>query len=335
MSVFLLAGHACPTLAGAIEDAVAKGAVRFEPAAVPPILVGRLDGATAVHLAVGPGGALYAATGSTGKAHVWLLRNNAVVGEVIASGSREHMLVDWPASFSLWLGGLPVVAMSWKFSGTSYGIEDVAFWSVEGAGRFLGGLPGSTRSACSAGATALDASCARCPAASGIPIDLSLTSLAPDRARFIQKRAATWYYYFSAAAEVFEQDFMLTASGLVPDGSPRRTRAMMPLPQAQERVKALLHDYFQLAKTQSRQSIAPEFLTCFDQLVDLAPDFGQAHYNVGCMQALLGNEKQAVASVTKAIVLDPKYRNVARRDPDLSNVRRDPELARVLAGGGK
>jgi hypothetical protein len=53
------------------------------------------------------------------------------------------------------------------------------------------------------------------------------------------------------------------------------------------------------------------------------------------MNALLGNRTQAVASVTKALVLEPKYRKVARRDPDLDSVRDDPELVRVLADPGK
>jgi hypothetical protein len=53
------------------------------------------------------------------------------------------------------------------------------------------------------------------------------------------------------------------------------------------------------------------------------------------MHALIGNRKQAVDSVTKAIALDPKYRKVARRDPDLESVRDDPELTRVLGEPGK
>ena len=95
-------------------------------------------------------------------------------------------------------------------------------------------------------------------------------------------------------------------------------------------MKGLLRDYFKLAKSQSRQQIAPEFLICFQQLVELAPEFGQGHYNVGCMHALLGNHKQAVASITRALALEPKYRKLARRDPDLDSVRDDPELDSVL-----
>lgn len=331
MVVILVLGLGAASLAGPLDDAGAKAAVKFEPLPTPPpILAGRLNEATSpVHVAGVFFGTLYATTDKTGKARVWLLRNNAIVADLTAPASREHMNVDWPGTFAFWLGSLPVVAISWKFGPSTFGIEDVGFWAVEGSGRFLGGLPGSTQSPCAAGPPP-SKDCDRCGAASGIPIDLRLAGFEIDRARFVQRRAATWYYYFAAAAETFEQDYLLTAKGLVPDGPARRTRNAMPLPQAQERVKRLLRDYFTLAKSQSRPSIAPEFLTCFEQLVDLAPELAKGHYNVGCMHALLGNHKQAVASVTKALALEPKYRKVARRDPDLDSVRDAPELARVL-----
>jgi hypothetical protein len=334
--VALVLGHGAASLAGPLDGAGAKAAVRFQPlAACPPILEGRLQGAASLHVAGAPQGTLYAATDKAGKARVWLLRNNVVVADLTAPASRDHMIADWPSSFAFWLGGLPVVSISWKFGQDVYGIEDLAFWAAEGGGRFLGGLPGSTRSPCKAGEGTPNKDCGRCSAASGIPIDVRLAGLEHDRARFVQQRASTWYYYFAAAAETFEQDYLLTAKGLAPDGPARRTRSVMPLPQAQERVKGLLRDYFRLAKSQSRQTIAPEFLTCFEQLVELAPEFGKGYYNVGCMHALLGNHKEAVAFITKAIALEPSYRKIARRDPDLESVRDDPDLARVFGEPGK
>ena len=337
MPGILVLCHGASSLAGPLDDAGARSTTKFEPVAAPPqVIEARLDGiASSVHVAAAAQGTLYAATDKAGKARVWLLRNNAIVAEVAASASGQHMKVDWPASFAFWLGGLPVAAISWKFAGDAHGIEDLAFWAVDGGGRFLGGLPDSTRSACTTGGGSPNKDCGRCGSANGIPLDARLVELKPDRARFVQLRAATWYNYFGAAAETFEQDFLLTAKGLVPDGPARRTHNVMPLPQAKERVKGLLRDYFKLAKSQSRESIAPEFLTCFEQLVELAPEFGQAHYNVGCMQALLGNHKQAVASVTKALTLNPEYRKLARRDPDLTSVRDDPEIVRLLGEPGE
>ena len=336
MVVILVLGHGAASLAGLLDDSGAKAVVRFEPLPTPPpILDGRLhEVASPIHVAGSPQGTLYATTDKAGRARVWLMRNNAIVADLTAPASREHMNVDWPGTFAFWLGSLPVVAISWKFAPSAYGIEDLAFWAVDGGGRFLGGLPQSTRSPCKAG-EAPSKDCGRCGSSGVTPIDARLAGVEHDRARFVQQLAAAWYYYFDVAAETFEQDYLLTAKGLVPDGPARRTRNTIPLPQAQERVKGLLHDYFALAKSQSRESIAPEFLTCFQQLVDLAPEFAKGHYNVGCMHALLGNHQQAVSFITKAIALEPKYRKVARRDPDLESVRDDTELARVLGEPGK
>jgi hypothetical protein len=332
MASILVMVHGAAAAAGPPDDAGAKAMVKFEPLpTVPPILESRLDGmASSIYVAGGAQGTLYAATDKVGKARVWLLRNNAIVADITAPASREHMMADWPASFAFWLGGLPVAAISWKFGRDSYGIEDLGFWAAEGSGRLLGGLPRNSRSPCGAGGETPNKDCVRCGSSGVVPIDVKFVGLEHDRARFVQQLAATWYYYFGAAAETFEQDYLLTSRGIVPDGQARRTRNVLPLPQAKDRVKGLLRDYFKLAKSQSREAIAPEFLTCFEQLVELAPDFGKGHYNVGCMHALLGNHKQAVAFITKAIALEPTYSKLARKDPDLASVRDDPEIVRIL-----
>jgi tetratricopeptide (TPR) repeat protein len=330
--VILVLADGAAGLAGPLDVAGGQAPAKFQASAAPPaILQGRLPApGGSVQVAALPQGALYASSDGVGKARLWLARNNAIVAELVAPASAAQLEADWPGSFAFSLGGLPVVAISWRYRQDRYGIEELAFWAAEGKGRFLGGLPGSTRNPCGVSGQTAGKDCGRCAVASGIPIDVTLTALGQDRVRFVQQRAATWYYYFGAAAETFEQDFVLTANGLVPDGPARAARRTMPVPQAKERVKGLLRDYFKLAKSQTRQSLAPEFLTCFEQLATLAPDFGQAHYNVGCMHALLGNHQQAVASVTKALTLNPEYRKLARRDPDLESVRDDPELARML-----
>lgn len=332
MVAILVSASGTASLAGPPEDAGAKAAARFEPLPTPPpILAGRVNEATSpIHAAGSTQGTLYATTDKAGRARVWLVRNNAIVAEITAPASREHMNIDWPGTYALWLGGLPVVVISWKLGPSAYGMEDLGLWAAEGNGRFLGGLPQSNRSPCKTGEAAPSKDCSRCASSGAIPIDVRLAGVENGRARFVQQLAAAWYYYFDAAAETFEQDYLLTTKGIVPDGPARRARYTLPMPQAQERVKGLLRDYFTLAKSQSRQTIAPEFLTCFEQLVELAPEFGKGHYNVGCMQALLGNTKQAVASVMKALALEPKYRKVARKDPDLESVRDDPELVRAL-----
>ena len=78
------------------------------------------------------------------------MRNNAIVADLTAPASREHVTVDWPGQFAFWLGSLPVVAISWKFAPSAYGIEDLGFWPWKAAGGFLA-VSESTRSPCKAG----------------------------------------------------------------------------------------------------------------------------------------------------------------------------------------
>ncbi len=329
LAAALALGHAS---AASPAEAGGEAVARFQAAATPPpVLAGRLPATGSLHAAQVPQGTVYAVMDGGGKAKLWLVRGGGIAAELAAPASQAHLDVDWPGSYAFSLGNLPVVALSWRFRGGHYGVESLAFWAIEGAGRSLGGLPGSTRNPCGVSGQSAAKDCPRCAVASGIPLDARLSALGHGQARFTQQRAATWCYYFGAAAETFEQDYLLTATGLAPEGPARAVRRTIPLPQAKERAKRLLRDYFALAKGESRQRIAPEFLACFEQLVSLAPDFAQGHYNVGCMNALLGNRQQAVASVTKAIALDPKYRKVARKDPDLETVRDDPELASLLA----
>jgi hypothetical protein len=332
MVVILVLGHGAASLAGPPDDAGAKGAVRFEPLPTPPpVLAGRLNEATSpIHVAGSPQGTLYATTDKAGKARVWLVRNNAIVADLTAPASREHMNVDWPGTFAFWLGALPVVAISWKFGPSAYGIEDLGFWAAEGNGRFLGGLPQSTKSPCKAGENTPSKDCVRCSASGVTPIDARLAGVENGPCSVRAATGRRLVLLLRRRGRNLRARLPADSEGACPrrPGPPHAQR--MPLPQAQERVKGLLRDYFTLAKSQSRQTIAPEFLTCFEQLVELAPEFAKGHYNVGCMHALLGNHKQAVASVTKALALEPKYRKVARRDPDLESVRDDPELAHVL-----
>jgi len=45
------------------------------------------------------------------------------------------------------------------------------------------------------------------------------------------------------------------------------------------------------------------------------------HYNVGCYEAVLGNREAALASLRQSFALDGTYRDFARQDPDLEQLR--------------
>lgn len=59
--------------------------------------------------------------------------------------------------------------------------------------------------------------------------------------------------------------------------------------------------------------------------------FGDAIYNLACLHAVRGDVALAIRELQLALSIDPRrYRRLARSDPDLAAVRRDPEIARRL-----
>lgn len=56
------------------------------------------------------------------------------------------------------------------------------------------------------------------------------------------------------------------------------------------------------------------------RVTDKAPDNAKAHYNLACINALKGLKLTALAHLSRAIEIDPSYREVARKDKDLSSL---------------
>src|SRR5512142_2911268 len=70
--------------AGPLDDAETLPIARFDPTdSTPPVLQGRLQGlASSLYIAGIPQVNVYATTAATGKARLWLLRTNALAGDV-------------------------------------------------------------------------------------------------------------------------------------------------------------------------------------------------------------------------------------------------------------
>lgn len=45
------------------------------------------------------------------------------------------------------------------------------------------------------------------------------------------------------------------------------------------------------------------------------------YYNMGCYDALLGNAKSAHVQLLTSFKMDPSFRDIAKRDPDLKAVQ--------------
>jgi tetratricopeptide (TPR) repeat protein len=62
------------------------------------------------------------------------------------------------------------------------------------------------------------------------------------------------------------------------------------------------------------------------EFIDRQPTASRAIYNRGCYEALLNRKRAAISDLTRAIQLDPYYRQYAQKDQDLDNLRDDPEF---------
>lgn len=60
---------------------------------------------------------------------------------------------------------------------------------------------------------------------------------------------------------------------------------------------------------------------------------GNAHllYNVGCMEALLGNDDAALAALAESVAQWEPYKDQARKDDDFASLREDPRFLELVA----
>jgi tetratricopeptide (TPR) repeat protein len=69
-----------------------------------------------------------------------------------------------------------------------------------------------------------------------------------------------------------------------------------------------------------------EALVAFEEVIELKPDFHEAWFRKACIHSLNGNNKLAIQSLKKSIEISENCRQMARVQPDLDNVRNDPDF---------
>ena len=70
----------------------------------------------------------------------------------------------------------------------------------------------------------------------------------------------------------------------------------------------------------------PSAIVSSREATRLRPDLAAAWYNLACAYALAGDAVQAAEGLRQAIGIDVKFRDLARREPDLRRVRRAKEV---------
>ncbi len=81
----------------------------------------------------------------------------------------------------------------------------------------------------------------------------------------------------------------------------------------------------------TRQGRIDDGLKMDRKLVRLEPDNPNAHYNLACSLALKRRNRDAIASLEKAIELGYNDREWMLRDPDLKDLKRFPAFRKLVA----
>lgn len=84
-----------------------------------------------------------------------------------------------------------------------------------------------------------------------------------------------------------------------------------------ESTTGFLHGAFCLHEL-GRTAEARELLLSGPETLHQEPTY---HYNLGCYAAVLGNKEEALRHLERSFAMNEKFREIARRDPDLQSLR--------------
>jgi len=73
-----------------------------------------------------------------------------------------------------------------------------------------------------------------------------------------------------------------------------------------------------------------EALADLNRSLELRPDYPATLYNLACLFSLWGKPNDALAYLEKAVGKDKKYRELAKTDEDLNNIRDDPRFKKLI-----
>lgn len=68
----------------------------------------------------------------------------------------------------------------------------------------------------------------------------------------------------------------------------------------------------------------------FEAIIRIEPDDADPYYNLACLHAVKGEQRQGLAYLKKAISLNPLVRTWARTDSDLDNLRSTPDFKEII-----
>jgi tetratricopeptide (TPR) repeat protein len=87
-----------------------------------------------------------------------------------------------------------------------------------------------------------------------------------------------------------------------------------------------------LAKVLRWTSRTDQAIQLLTEFIGRKPTASRAIYNRACYKALLNRRREAIADLTRAIQLDPYYRQYAQKDQDLDNLQGELDFPRLPPG---
>jgi tetratricopeptide (TPR) repeat protein len=72
-------------------------------------------------------------------------------------------------------------------------------------------------------------------------------------------------------------------------------------------------------------------LIAYEKAIELKPDYADAWFNKACLYALKGDKQNALENLSKAIELDVKNKEMAKRDEDFKNLWDDEDFLKIVS----
>ncbi len=116
----------------------------------------------------------------------------------------------------------------------------------------------------------------------------------------------------------------------------RYSEALTPLAQAAEAEPDNSHVWFALGWCYKRTGQIDMAIDSLERVLVSDPIQPLAHYNLACYWSLAGDKGRALKSLTQALDIAPKFRDLIDDEPDFDSMRFEPEfqaLQDALRGG--
>lgn len=112
----------------------------------------------------------------------------------------------------------------------------------------------------------------------------------------------------------------------------RYTEAIAPLQQAARAMPDDLHVCIALGWCYKRTGRLDLAIDALQQALIVRPQDALLRYNLACYLSLAGKKRGALRNLSKALAIDPDYRQRIESEPDFDPLRNDPDFQAVCGG---